>query len=210
MNCNSIKVKLHGHARTCLERSKSDVELVNSQVTVNEGMLQAGQYNFPFQFTLPERLPSSFQSVSGKGSIEYFVEGCIFPRRPGMQLVNTEQIPVTETLTVLHPRLQTPVTQQVQQQIHCWHTPNPGNILLTVESSRTNYCAGERIPLTITVKNDTEFQVMVKAVLLRTMTYSAQRKCHQSIYKIKRLHRKNPVQPNQPLPGHHWAYKLIH
>ena len=78
-----IKVKLCGHASTCLEKLThkytSDMELVNTEVTVwNEqealdGTLQRGQYSFPFQLTLPEGLPSSFQTENG--SIEYSVEG---------------------------------------------------------------------------------------------------------------------------------------
>ena len=205
MSCNFIKVKLYGQARTRLyiERSKytSDAELVNSQVIVHEGMLQPGQYVFPFWFTLPEQIPSTFQPViSGKGSVEYFVEGWIFLQGPGVPLVNRVHVPVTETVTVLHPWLQTPVTERVQQRVRHWYClHSPGNVVLAVESPCTSYCAGEEVPLTVKVQNDTDCQVTVKAVLLRTMTYSAQGKQQQSTYMIVKQHRGNPVQPRSTI-----------
>ena len=201
-----IKVKLHGHASTCLEKFThkytSDMELVNTEVTVWDGqgelhgMLQCGQYSFPFEFTLPNWLPSSFQSHNG--SVEYSVEGWIFTQGPGVPLVKKVQIPVT--LSIPSPQLQTPVTSQKRQEIHCWYSSHPpGNVVLTVESPCNSYCVGEEISLTAKVENDTDCHVTIEAALVRTTTYYAEGECQESSQKLVNNHRRDTVQPRSTI-----------
>ena len=205
-----IKVKLHGQASTCLEKFThklypSDTrELVNTEVTVWSGQeapddtLQCGQYSFPFEFTLPVWLPSSFQSYNG--SVEYTVEGRIFTQGPGGPLVKKVPIPVTQNVNILPPHLQTPVRSWKRQHIHCWYSvPSFDNVYLTVESPCNSYWAGEEIPLTVKVKNYTDDHVTIEAALVRTTTYYAQGECLESSHNLVIDHRRDAVQPRSTI-----------
>ena len=76
-----------------------------------DGKLDPGEYNWPFTFTIPSNVPSSFEGTAG--NIRYSLEG-----RIGTGLMKFDhkvevRIPVQQVVSITDPQLLEPVRQEV-------------------------------------------------------------------------------------------------
>ncbi len=133
------------------------------------GKLPAGEHVFRFGFTLPRRIPPSF--CDKKGLIHYFLEARISTGRIRHDYVAKTPFQVAAIVDVNScPRLQMPVCKEKKEVYHsfmCGSTP----ITVSVGLPRRGYCIGEIVPVSVMVENGSNRRLVVKAALIRTVTY---------------------------------------
>ena len=169
---NYIKVYLEGKAyvrwtsgRTRyignLQILDSSVLLWTKQQAQPDGKIHPGQYNFPFRFVLPARLPRSYE---GKyGWIRYTIGARIGTGLMKFDRVIESDITVIENVYIT-AAMHRPLRLEKQKTVGCLCCA-AGSITTTVEIPRTGYCAGEDIPLKVTVENGSNRLIRVSAVL---------------------------------------------
>ena len=147
----------------------ADQEYVNLQSILwskdqtTDQTLHSGQYNFPFQFSLPNQLPPSCK-LKSSGWIRYFVEARIGTGLLKFDHVTKVEFPVMVKVDINIPRLQAPIRGTIQKTI-CSCCCTSGPITMTAEIPRHGYCTGEVIPVTINVNNRSSREIRTSIVL---------------------------------------------
>ena len=152
----------------------STIVWMNEQVPTQE--LHAGEHNFPFQFQLPDRLPSSFQGSIGW--IQYYVEG----RNVDHSLYVKAPITVVEVVHIDASQLQTPLHAEKQKTLCCLMCAS-APITLNVELPHHGFCHGDIVPFRATLENGSSRRLRLRAQLLQEVVYTAQHK-HQRTQKV--------------------------
>ena len=134
-------------------------------------LFPAGLHSFPFHFSLPSNIPSSFEGRVGWVRYELFariVTG-IIKKEHTIKI----DVPVMEVVDInRHPLLLKPTTIRVQKRV--WNFPCTfRDVCLSVNLSRTGFCVGEEIPLKITLDNCSCYEVTMTAILRQMITYTA-------------------------------------
>ena len=169
--------------------------VVWSQEQAHNGMLDAGSYNFPFQFVLPnQRLPRSFGS--GTGSIRYGLEGRIGTGILRFDHVIEAEFPLLEVVDTNDPQFEAPVRGAVTKTICCWCCAS-GPITLTAETSGFGFCSGEVIPLNVHLENGSNRQISVSASIHQRVVYTANGRKTYDRRKVFSLV-SGPMQPRTP------------
>ena len=164
--------------------------------------LHAGIHNFPFQFQLPARLPSSFQGTIGW--IRYYVEGRI---GTGMlKFDHTVKVPITvvEVVDINISPLQTPLHAEKQKTLCCLLCAS-APITLNVELPRHGFCYGDIIPLKVTLENGSSRRLRLRAQLIPVIVYTAQGhqyRCPQIVVASIITRYKQPIRV--PCTGGPW------
>ena len=203
----NIQVSLVGEARVSWsESSGSGQNQVNRTYTSNEiyvGLstivwlneqeptqeLHAGVHSFPFQFQLPDRLPSSFEGSIGW--IQYHVEG----RNVDHRLYVKAPITVVEVVHINVSQLQTSLCAEKQKTLCCFLCAS-APITLNVELNRHGFCHGDIIPFRATLENGSSRQLRLRAQLFQVVVYTAQhnqRRTEKVVFSI--TSDQLPVQP---------------
>ena len=133
--------------------------------------LEHGSYSYPFRFTLPSVLPSSFQSSIG--IVRYTVEGRIGTGALKFDHVIQTNIPVVEVVNVYIPTFQVPVCKSMQINVCCLCCAT-GPVAVTVQLPRTGYCVGEKVPLNVEVQNGSNKRLRLRAILEQRVVYTAE------------------------------------
>jgi len=133
--------------------------------------LHAGIHNFPFQFQLPARLPSSFQAGTAAW-IRYYVEGRIGTGMLKFDHTVKAPIAVVEVVDINVSHLQTPLHAEKQKTICCLLCAS-APITLNVELPRRGFCYGDTLPLKVTLENGSSRQLRLRAQLLQVIVYTA-------------------------------------
>ena len=158
--------------------------------------LHTGQYNFPFRFSLPNRLPSSYGRINMIGWIRYFVEARIGTGLLKFDHVIIAEFPVVESVNIDSPQLQVPLRDTVQKTICCWCCAS-GPITMTAETPRSGYCIGEVIPVTINIENGSSRVIQASVALQQRVVYTAQGHRRYGGYVAIKLV-SGPMQPRSP------------
>ena len=135
------------------------------------GTIGPGTFDFDFQFTLPSNCPGSFEGLSGH--IKYVLRGNIFSGENSHLNYKTElPIQVCKTVDVNLPQLMLPIHRSIQKQVGFSCFGN--NVELTVNIPHTGFCIGDKLPLTVSVTNNTSRQIKLRATILRMTKYFVQ------------------------------------
>ena len=170
-----IKVTVIGEARvfgdkgtTRISRSYINSEFILwSSEQASHGRLESGQYSFPFQVTLPRRLPSSLNRP-GVYAIQYYVQGRIVNAGGKFDHTALAGFRVVEVVDTNVPAVQRPIRGLVQKTGGLFTAS--GVITLTAESPHRGYCIGEAIPLNVTVENGSSKQIEILVELWKIVT----------------------------------------
>ena len=130
--------------------------------------LDAGVHNFPFQFQLRARLPSSFWG--SVGWIQYYVEGRIGTGT--LKFDHTVKVPIKllEVVDINVSHLQTPLRAEKQKTLCCFLCTS-APITLNVELPRRGFCYGGILPLKVTIENGSSRRLRLRAQLLQKVVY---------------------------------------
>lgn len=152
-------------------------EYINTWLTVWQkedtpnGVLPSGVHSFPFQFTLPHNVPSSYEG--GFACIRYTIHGRI--RTGSLKFDHSTDVtfPVSQVVSINEPCLQKPshVTKEKSENLFCASGP----VSFTFELPRTGFCVGKEIPLTVNIKNGSLRKSQVVVSLVRREVFRASR-----------------------------------
>ena len=134
------------------------------------GKLGPGTFNLPFEFEIPKNCLGSFQG--SVGSISYSLQGLI---KTGTLLSDHRiQVPiqVNRIVDINIPQLLMPAHQSKKKQVgfFCFGS----DVEFTVSLSRTGFCIGQNLPLTVNVLNSSSHQIKMRATIQRYCEYYAQ------------------------------------
>ena len=135
-----------------------------------DGKLDPGEYNWPFTFTIPPNVPSSFEATDG--NIRYSLEG-----RVGTGLMKFDhkvevRIPVQQVVSITDPQLLEPVRQEVQKTVCCLCCAS-GPVVLNVAVPKAGFCIGESFPVHVNIENGSSRQVTLRAAINQRVIYTA-------------------------------------
>ncbi|KAL8177947.1 UNVERIFIED_CONTAM: Arrestin domain-containing protein 2 [Gekko kuhli] len=137
----------------------------SGEVTV----LPAGRHEFPFAFSLPERLATSFEGKHG--SVRYWVKAKL--HRPWAAVRRAKQeFTVLEPLDINTPTLLAPQAGAKEKLARTWYR-NRGQVSVSAKIDRKGYTPGEVIPIFAEIDNGTTRSVVPKAAIIQTQTFIA-------------------------------------
>ncbi|CAI6347107.1 unnamed protein product [Macrosiphum euphorbiae] len=155
------------HARE--EYFKNKFFLVGAK---GESQLEVGEYVYPFNFSLPHELPSTFKGVYGK--VFYIAKVKInIPWR-----TNIEKELMFEVISPTHlnnePSLAKPKTA-LKEKYYCCCLCKSGPMTLIVHIPGSGFLPGQSIPVTVELDNNSNVDVdTIKIKLDRTLEYRSQ------------------------------------
>ena len=135
-----------------------------------DGKIGPGTFDLPFQFVIPPNCLGSFQG--SVGSISYILHGLIktgtFHRDHRIQA----SIQVSRIMDINIPQLLMPAHQSKKKQVGFFFFGS--NVEFTVSLSRTGFCIGHKLPLTVSVVNGSSRRIKMRASIRRYCFYHAQ------------------------------------
>ncbi|XP_060088728.1 arrestin domain-containing protein 2 [Heteronotia binoei] len=132
-------------------------------------VLPAGRHEFPFAFTLPERLATSFEGKHG--SVRYWVKAKL--RRPWAPARRAKQeFTVLEPLDINTPALLAPQAGAKEKVVRTWYG-SQGQVSVSAKIDRKGYTPGEVIPIFAEIENGSTRSVVPKAAIIQTQTFLA-------------------------------------
>ena len=136
------------------------------------GKIGPGIFDLPFQFVLPPDCLSSFRG--SVGSVLYTLHGLIktglFHQDHKIQAI----VPVSRITDINIPQLLMPVRQSKKTNIGIFFCCLGSNVEITVSLSRTGFCIGENLPLTVNVVNGSSRRIKLRASIQGFTHYYAQ------------------------------------
>ena len=127
-------------------------------------LVPPGVHRFPFQFWLPSRCPSSFESQFGYGSIRYMLTATVFKAKKEKTM--KWNITVNDLVDINSPWFIQPQTVSDAETVVGLCSCIAGTISLSVTTDRRGYCVGETIAVTIKAKNNSRSRVTAMKVSL--------------------------------------------
>lgn len=135
-------------------------------------VIPPGVHRFPFQFWLPSRCPSSFESQFGYGSIRYMLTATVFKAKKEKTM--KWNITVNDLVDINSPWFIQPQTVSDAETVVGLCSCIAGTISLSVTTDRRGYCVGETIAVTIKAKNNSRSRVTaIKVSLEQHATFIA-------------------------------------
>ncbi|XP_063893632.1 arrestin domain-containing protein 2-like [Helicoverpa armigera] len=128
-------------------------------------MFEPGDYEYPFEFSLPDDVPSSVKTASCDIQYKIFVK---FSRK-GTFISKSENDLTVPVYGYVKPCSRQPLTFKVEKKLLSF---NPNNkITVKGEIDRTCLKPGDSIHLTMTVTNDSNVDIYIKSQLVYFNTY---------------------------------------
>ncbi|XP_048775151.1 arrestin domain-containing protein 2-like [Ostrea edulis] len=163
---------------------QADEEYINASNQINHGTnhYDKGCHQFPFDYLLPNNLPSSF--IGKYGSVTYVLKAAIHGDKPGETSITSEPF-----LVLRHSILPEQSTKSVgiSKETRLWSTCATGKLKLSVEVNKAGVFPGEDMFIRAEIANKTPMRVTaVQASLIMDSVYHArQRKIqyHQIVNK---------------------------
>ena len=136
------------------------------------GKIGPGTFDLPFQFVIPRNCLGSFKG--SVGSISYALHGLI--KTSLLHRDHNIQVPIqVNRLTDINlPQLLMPVHQSKRKYVGFFWFKRA--IEFTVSLSRTGFCIGQNLPLTVSIVNGSSRHVKIRATIQRYCRYYAQGK----------------------------------
>ena len=195
------------------EANKVYIDLTKTLWSKNEtpdGSLPSGEYNFPFDFVLPPRIPSSHESTvhipgqlyvgdKGSGWTRYILKAHMNRGHPRTDHVHAEkQLTVKEYMDISSmPQLQLPIHKQVRKAAGCCFSCISGTVVATMTLPKTCFYVNEDIPYRVTIENGGSQPVEATATLEERIIYHTRfRKCYPKQI-VHGTANNGPVQPDQ-------------
>ena len=141
-----------------------------------EEELAPARHCFPFQFTLPKRLPSSWSSGpderGAEASIRYSVGALI--ENAGLKSKHqvTQDIAIVSSVDINAPNFSKP-SYSTQQANVCCFCCSSGSIAVAVEVPKTGFCVGEPVPFQVTVENGSSRRLSASAAVVEHSEFTA-------------------------------------
>ena len=138
------------------------------------GKIGPGTYDLPFQFVLPPNCLSSFQG--SVGSISYTLHGLIKTGLLHQDHRIQAALQVSKITDINIPQLLMPLRQLKKKKVgfFCFGS----DVQFTVSLSRTGFCIGQNLPLTVSVVNSSSRRIKMRASIRRYTHYYAQGKTY--------------------------------
>lgn len=134
------------------------------------GELYPGDHCFPFEYQLPEDVPSSFESVNGRVRFEIKVKidkGGIF--KNSIKTTSRFTVKVNPNPEVLVLSKEPKLVDNTEHIKFCCF--DFGSIKVTFDLSRTGFAIGEVIPLNLQIENLSTKPLRIYACLQQVITY---------------------------------------
>lgn len=181
-----VKIRLLGESVTnwsdcwnVYNMSENSVDLSNELWTKelapdDDGKFPVGEKRFPFSFSLPLNIPSSFESSMGK--VHYKIELNILNHYKITKTLCTKELIVKEI--IYHgddPLLQDSVLKsetQVMTGQWCCISFQKTEIVLSVSISRLAFVVGDSVPYTISISNRIPRKAVLEISINRRGTYT--------------------------------------
>ena len=143
--------------------------LWNSEQSL-DGRIGPGTYSLPFEFTLPSTCLGSFQGSCG--ATKYALHGRI--KTGLLHRDHSIEVPIqVNKLTDINlPHLMVPTHPSKKKQVgfFCFAS----SVEFTASLTRTGFCIGHNLPLTVIVVNGSSRRIKMRASIKRRCTYHAQ------------------------------------
>ena len=193
------------------EANKLYIDLSKSlwnKVDAKEGYLPAGRHSFPFQFVLPDGIPSShdsnvkipnssgaFFADNGVGWTKYILHGRIERDNDESHHHRTEQsLTVKENVSIDAPNAYLPIETRLIKTAGCFSCIS-GSATITLTLPKTGFCIGEEIPYRVTIENGSGKIIEAVASLEEHIVYhTTYRKCYPKVILHGQVN-NGPVQP---------------
>lgn len=150
-----------------------------------DGRLQIGEHCFPFQFLIPRSAPSSYERYLAK--IRYSVQANIWLDTLTVGAVSTNfaipaplykeevKIQVQQLFGITDPHLLEPHSRAVEKKVGY----KSDQVLMTVSLPEIGfYCIGEGLPLKVSIQNQSNRRLTLKASILREIDYTGKREVY--------------------------------
>lgn len=164
-----------------------DTEVLWKSKDSPDGTLGPGTINLPFEMTIPAACPSSYKGKHG--DITYMLCGKIVSGQL-VQYDKTTQIPiqVVRSVDTNHPYLTAPTQARREGDVGCWCCAD-GDLRYTASLPRTGFCAGDRVPLTISVANGTSRNdIRFTACIARLTTFRCVGSTKETLDSLVTIH----------------------
>ncbi|BFZ25244.1 hypothetical protein BsWGS_28283 [Bradybaena similaris] len=144
----------------------------------DEGVLHSGSHYFPFEFTLPQKLPSSFKGKHGR--LRYYVRMSVYTQDMFSQSTphteRTSKFAVIGALDLNHePDASLPVENDTFETVGSWCCLS-GTVTAMLKLDRKGYTIKEAIPVYAEIKNLSTRRISSTQVsLIQNVTYYSYR-----------------------------------
>ena len=184
-NCKKITILFFGKADVLWVRKNDNANFRNSEtyglheLTIwsseqsANGQLSPGEHSFPFQFTIPQSVPSSFEGPLGH--IRYSVLAQIWTDTLAFGLTMAfpthkveVRVRVQQLVSITNPCLLEPHNQVVQKRVGY----NLALVAMTISLPQPVFYIGEALPLKVSIQNNSKRQITLRASLSQEVTYT--------------------------------------
>jgi hypothetical protein len=136
-----------------------------------DGKLGAGEYSWPFSFTIPPLAPSSFEGTVG--NIRYLLEARVGTGILKFDHVVEVRIPVQQLVTISDPRLLLPERFEAEKTLCCMCCAS-GPITMNASIPKTGFTLRESFSLHVSIENGGSREVTLDASICQKVIYRAQ------------------------------------
>ena len=194
LTIRTISISVYGQgAVACEDRELGSLhaheEYINASKQISHGSehYNKGQHRFPFDYLLPNNLPSSF--IGKYGSVTYVLKAVIHGERPGETSITSEPFLVLRR-TMLPEQCNKTVGTSAQKRV--WAMCDSGKLKVSVELNKVGFCPGEDIFISAQIGNKTPLKVTaVQASLVMDSVYHAKQQkipFHQIVNKRRDMY----------------------
>lgn len=194
LTIRTISISVYGQgAVACEDRELGSLhaheEYINASKQISHGSehYNKGQHRFPFDYLLPNNLPSSF--IGKYGSVTYVLKAVIHGERPGETSITSEPFLVLRR-TMLPEQCNKTVGTSAQKRV--WAMCDSGKLKVSVELNKVGFCPGEDIFISAQIGNKTPLKVTaVQASLIMDSVYHAKQQkipFHQIVNKRRDMY----------------------
>ena len=134
------------------------------------GKIGPGTFDLPFQFVIPPHCLGSFQG--SVGSITYALHGLIKTGMLHRDHKISVPLMVNRITDINLPQLLIPVCRSRKKHVGFFCLGS--DVEFTVSLSRTGFCIGHKLPLTVSVVNGSSRRIKIRASIQRYCSYYAQ------------------------------------
>nr|XP_021198666.2 arrestin domain-containing protein 5 [Helicoverpa armigera] len=154
--------------------NKEEVVSINKNLftPVGDEMVEPGDYAYPFEFLLPDDIPSSVKTDFGRIHYKIFVK---FEKKrtfgAEVKLENEREVPV---YGFVEPLTRGPAPFKVEHKLRSFNANNKITVKGVID--RTFLRPGDSIRLKMTVTNDSNVAISIKSQLVHQNTYTSKEK----------------------------------
>ncbi|OWF48204.1 Arrestin domain-containing protein 3 [Mizuhopecten yessoensis] len=184
---NDISISLNGESyvkwtETNSDARAPDLKFISREhytnqkkyVVYDKTTLEAGVYEYPFNYPLPtDKMPSSFEGKRGCSRYWLFLK--ISRPLPWRDVISDKCITFIDDVNINMQYYSKPVTRKKSTRLSkLLGFGDAGEVTLTAKIPRTGFCAGEAIPVTVVAVNASRKDLgKLKVSLVQSVDYNA-------------------------------------